>query len=442
MPESYSFRHFRQDSDHLFNHFIELRREEPTDSLIERFRHLFIEGANYPEPEVLIALHRIARSTWADKEFSLILNRCCYILINYWWLQPELRQATVDLVELFKPPYTAIHNSQPAQRVRELVHRFTQSGRYVALQDRAWAAAAIGHATEPKNQRKFIDNEESRFSTNFKKQPLRKLIPRYPFLYPYCLLTHDSSEGGHEAIRHMQEVRERQFEQHLNRYMRTLLRRSTSPTSATMENPTLLDPKDLMVAVKRFVGKAEGRHTYRELARQFVTYSQEASSYRELKWQMYEYLTASIQYSNNPNYGKHHFNQWLEKQLEDTLPQHDGVRPTSLLLVQTCAQLIEALVANPKARPRNHIMFIDLIENLGAVFVVGLLIKLMLICQDIRASLDATKAYLSKRFAGLINHYSSALNSELGWLVESLETLMVAFSVHFGRADFSWVTLT
>ncbi len=450
---SYPYRHFKYDSDHLFNHLIDLRRIEPPDSLIERFRYLFIEGVYYPEPEILKGLHRIANSTWADDEFTLILNRCCYILINFWWLQPELREATIELVELFKPPYAVPKSSAAARRVRELVYRFTQTEQYRVLQDRARTVEA----------EKTTDSQTD--------QPLRHLIPRYPFLYPYCLLHWDSSEGGQEAVHQLQEAKERQFEQNLNRYLYSLLRRSrhtdhsNSTTSGelgncgstkkptalaepmeTVKNPTLLEPEQLKTAVQRFVGKDETGNTYRDSARQFVSYSRVASSYRELKHQIYEYLTDSIRHSCNPSYGKHHFNRWLEDCLTDTFPQNDDLRPTNLLLVQTCARLVELLVASPTSRSKDqlskeHLMFIDLNNNLGATFTIGLLLKLALICQDIRANWEAMKAHMSRRFAIMLKHYETSVKRELEWLVECLENLLVGFSVHSGRTDFSWVSL-
>jgi hypothetical protein len=430
---SYSYRHFRNDVEHLYNHLLDLRREEPPDALIERCYYLFLEGIDYPEPEVLLSLQRLALSNWADAEFSLILNRCCYILINYWWLQSDYRQSTLELVQLFKPPYPVIKTTNAARRVRELVRDFSQTEQYAYLEDRARIVSSTSH-----------QKSES--------EPIRHLIPRYPFLYPYCLLNWDSSEGGQEAVRQVQETREREFEQNLNRYMNHLFRGSRSASADTsstqpertipgVENPTLLSSKQLEAAVKRFVGKAEGGKTYAEQARQFTSYTQETSSYRELKHQIYEYLTDSIHYSDNPGYGKHHFNRWLEERLEDTFPQNDTVRPNSFLLVQTCAQLVEHLVANPKHHPRDHFMFIDMNTNLGATFTIGLLLKILLICRNGRANLEAIKAHLSRRFAIMLRHYETKVRSELEWLIECLENLLVAFSTHFGRADFSWINL-
>lgn len=419
----YSYRHFRFDSEYLYNHLLELRKEESPADLIERFRYLFIDGLDYPEPEILAALHRIATSPWAEQEFTLILNRCCYILINYWWLHPELRLATVELVNLFTPPYAVAQNSSIAHRLRELLRLFAQTEQYAELQDRA----------------RIVDQPAQKGSEP-KDEPIRNLIPRYPYLYPYCVLNWDSSEMGHQAVRQIQETKERQFEQDLNLYMTQMLRKPSSAQQGEIKNPTLLSSGQVVTAVKTFVGKAEGQHSYRDLARQFVAYSKGAPSYRDVKREMYDYLTAPILYSERPDYGKHHFNRWLAEQLETTLPQSDNLRPSNSLLVQTCGQLLDFLVASP-TRPNHHVVFVDLNNIMGSTFTIGLLLKIVLLCREVKSNLEVIKAHLARRFAVMLKHYETKVRGEIEWLVECLENLMVAFSVHFGRADFSWVNL-
>ncbi len=367
----------------------------------------------------------IANAPWAEQEFALILNRCCYILINYWWLHPDFKQATVDLVNLFTPPYAVVRQFAPAQRLRTLIRQFTQTDQYAELQDRA----------------RTVDQIPSVIGATA-NQPIRNLIPRYGYLYPYCLLNWDSSEMGQHVVRQVQETRERQFEQDLHRYMTGMLRRSphSTPGIIGVDNPTLLTPQQLEITVRKYVGKAEGNNSYRDLARQFIAYSKQSPTYRDVKRQMYDYLTSSIQYSNRPDYGKHHFNRWLAEHLEMTLPQSDNLRPNSALLVQTCGQLLEYLVASP-TRPNNHLVFVDMNSILGSTFTIGLLLKIVLLCRDVKSNFEAIKAHLARRFAVMLKHYETKVQGEIQWLVECLENLMVAYSLHSTRTDFSWVNL-
>ncbi|UBF26194.1 hypothetical protein K9N68_32555 [Kovacikia minuta CCNUW1] len=422
---TYSYRQFRFDAEYLYNYLLDLRKEESPGVVIERIRQLLIEPSNCSDTEALTALHRIVSSPWAEQEFNLILNRCCYILINYWWLHSEFKQATTELVALLTPPYPAAKSSLESQFVQELLRRFATTDQFAELQDRARIVEAVP-----------VESNE------LKAQPIRNLIPRYPYLYPYCLLNWDTSEIGQHVVQQLQESRERQFEQDLHRYMTHLLRRSPRSEGllTAVKNPTLLSNTQLETAVRKFSGKVEGANTYRDLAQQFMTYSKQATTYREVKRGMYDYLTAAIAYSSKPDYGKHHFNRWLSEQLDSMLPQSDHLRPNGSLIMQTCGQLLENLVASP-ARFSNHVVFVDLNNILGSTFTIGFLLKIVLLCRDVKPNVEAIKAHVAKRFAVMLKHYESKVRGEIEWLVECLENLSIAFSIHFGRADFSWINL-
>jgi hypothetical protein len=421
---TYSYRHFRYDAEQLYSYLLNLRKEESPSTVIDRIHRLFIDHSSCPDFEVLASLQRIATSPWAEQEFNLILNRCCYILINYWWLHSEFKQATIDLVSLFKPPYAAVKSSSAAHQMHELLRQFTYTEQFAGLQDRARTVAAIPAET-----------------SEIKAQPIRHLIPRYPYLYPYCLLNWDTSEMGQHVVQQLQEARERQFEQNLHRYISHLLRRSPKANSPiTVTNPTLLSNNQLETAIRKFSGKVEGTNTYGDLAQQFIAYSKQANTYRDVKREMYDYLTSSISCSNTPDYGKHHFNRWLADQLESTLPQSDYLRPNGGLVMQTCSQLLENLIASP-TRLSNHVVFVDLNNILGSTFTVGFLLKIVLLCRDIKSNAEAMKAHVARRFAIMLKHYETRVRGEIEWLVECLENLTIAFSLHFGQADFSWINL-
>lgn len=424
----YSYRDFQCDTELLYSHLLDLRKIESSSQLLERLHHLLIEGVDYPNPNVLIALNRLVLSKWAEQEFDLILNRCCYILMNYWWSHTGCNTAAIALINLFQTPSSSPAYFAATKRLRALVTLFTQSEHYGALRRRVNAA---------ETPRQAVESDQT--------QPIKELIPRYPYLYPHCLTSWDSSDLGHQVINQLQRKKEQQFEQSLHRYTTHLLRRSqtarSSAVSSQVSNPTLLSSQQLERSIRKFAGKAEGPKTYRELAQQFISSSQQASSYRSVKRQMYDYLTTSISHSDHPDYGKHHFNRWLADQLDATLPQSDTLKPNSFLIVQTCGHLIDSLLANPKRQPNNHGVFVDLTTNMGATFTVGLLLKIMLLCRESKSNLDTVKSYLAKRLAIVLKHYETKARGEIAWLVECLENVMVAFSIHFGQADFSWVNL-
>jgi hypothetical protein len=71
-----------------------------------------------------------------------------------------------------------------------------------------------------------------------------------------------------------------------------------------------------------------------------------------------------------------------------------------------------------------------MISNMGVTQTMGVLLKVLLICNKV-------KPYLEKRFSILFNHYESFAKEGVPWLVKSLENLQLAFSVHFGKVDLS-----
>lgn len=420
----YTYLQFSQDAHLLYAHFTNLRDRETPSQLVQRFRSLFIDGIDYPDPTVLTVLYRMIHSQWADRELGFVLNRCCYILINYWWLQSywwldsTFRQATVELVALLQTPPASAAASWTIQRLRGLVRQFAATEQFRLLQRRAWL---IEHPPEDA------------------QQTIGSLIYRYPFLYPHYLLDWDSSEMGHQVIHKLQKEREKQFDQALFRYTNHLLRQTARSHPATIPedvpNPTLFSNHQLRTTIKTYAGKQNGRDTYRDLAKRFVETGMQARSYREMKIQLYGYLTDSIA----PDYGKHSFNRWLEQKLQETLPQREQLIPSQFLLVQTCRHLLDALIVNPYHHLEEHVrIFVDLVNNLQARETIGLLLKIALICTIPGHSV---KSYLSQRFSAIFRYYEKRLQGEIGWLVECLEHLMVALSLHFGHSNFSWATL-
>ena len=189
----------------------------------------------------------------------------------------------------------------------------------------------------------------------------------------------------------------------------------------------MLSDRDLDRAIHHYIGKAELGYTYHDLSQNFLVHSSQAKSYKVFKDDLYEYLISSI----DSKYGKHKFNQKLYKYLQNTLPDFHNQKCDEFLLIRTCSQLFKFLVVNNRKKPE-HYLLLDLIGNLGETKVIGLLLKIVLLCHKI-------KPYLEKRFSILFSHYESFDKTGVPWLVKSLEYLQIAFSIHFGSVDLSLV---
>jgi hypothetical protein len=392
VTDSWSNYHNRQatpDELLLYTYLLDHVKTEPPSKLIELFRCLFIEGMEDSSSQVWQALERIVSSDVADKEFKFILNRSCYILINHWGNNPRFKEAIPKLIALFETPPTQVARFRTTQRLRQLVQCFRQTEQYRVLRYES------GHAESPR---------------------LRTFLGRYPFIYEHCLLTTDSTDEQRQKVRSRQTQQQQQFDINLSQY---ITYQQLPNNSRSVKNPTLLSDDELNIAIQQFTGKVDGSNTYKDLAERFRTSSRWTPCYRTFKKELYDdYLSAST----NINYGNHQFNQKLQKQLQSTLFEYDTQRLSPILLVKTCRKLLDFLVVESAEQPK-HYIFLDLTSNLGITPTIGLLLKIVLLC-------DKVKPYLEQKFAILFKHYEDYTKDQTKWLVDSLENLNVAFSTN------------
>lgn len=419
-----SHRQSNYEEQVIYNYLLHWVQLEQPSQLIDRFRGLFIDGIGYQDPQVAAAIEKLTSSKQAEQEFKFTLNRCCHILINRWQMQPQMHGAIPELLELFDSYQTRngvySFQSRGVRRLQDLVHQFTKSEQYLTL-------------------RRLVQvmNLSSEANLSPETRPLGTLIRRYPYLYEHCLLSEGSTYEHQQTVRQIQASRQKQFEINLSQYVTYQVRKAQLARKGTAEtagriiqpvgNPTLLNDRELYVALKHFVGKVEGSYTYRDLAQSFLTHTSQTRTYGTFKKELYEYLASSIE----PAYGKRQFNDRLYKQLYNTLPQSDSQKLSDFLLVRTCSQLLNFLVVDSAALP-NHFVFIDLISNLGPTSTTGLLLKIVLLCRKV-------KPYLERRFAILFNHYEASTRETVNWLVKGLENVNIGLSTNFGAVDLSFI---
>lgn len=417
-------RQIRAEEQKLYKHLLHWAQVESPSRLIERFHSLFIDGTGYPDTEIVMLLDQIISSKQAEQDFKFVLNRCCHILINRWQMNPQQQIAIPELVTLFENTSTKVgkhsYRSKSVRRLQELIELFIESEQYVTLRR---LSQVMSKTAELKNEAKV--------------KPLGTLIRRYPYLYEHCLLSEDSTYEHQQNIRQIQTQAQAQFEIGLSQYVTYQVRRShlakkqaESPTKLIIppvKNPTLLSDGELFGAIKQYAGRVEGSYTYRDLAQSFLTHSSKTPSFRAFKNDLYAYLITSIE----PEYGKRQFNKKFQAHLQNILSHNDSQQVNEFLLIRTCSHLLNFLVVNSTQQPQ-HFIFIDLVANLGINITVGLLLKILLLCRKV-------KPYLEKRFSILFNHYESDSGAAVMWLIQSLENLNVALSIHFGSVDLSYL---
>jgi hypothetical protein len=438
---SYSFQDFEADSDYLYSYLQELKRfETESEYVVEHFRALFIDGLSYAEPDVLSAIYRLVNSSWIDEEFCYILNRCCHIFINCWWLQSELKfkQATYELVALFEQSSQLPALLPVVRKLRTLTKQFTQSSQYEILR-RYVRIAGYESESDDRTQIEVVD-------ANATGDRLSDLIHRYPCLYRFYVQDTTSNDLGRKAIKQQQVYQERKFEQDLFSFAATSLFPQSNiriaPSSASIANPTLLTEQQVKDAVHQFVGPVEGTRTFRDSALHFAKDIRQATSLYAVKEQLHGYLAAAIDHRTY----RTHFDDWLHSQLRDTLPQQNHLKPRASLVLRTCSQLVEAIVTNPGFEPEKHVFFLSLHGNVGTTSTIGLLLKVVLLCQTLvrnpRDILDSIKARISRQFASLFRYYENQFRNQAQWLIECLDNLMIAFAIHCGYEDHAqWASL-
>lgn len=408
-------RQTRDEEQLLYDYWLDRARTDSPEQLIEDFCRLFIEGGGYREAPIYLALERLVKAKDAEIRFYHVFNRCCHILVNRWQTQPAHQPAIPELVSLLEnlPSPPPGHYSIP-NNLGHLVKNFTLSDDYVRLQRLARIISG-----------KYSEKTAASLGT---------LISRYPYLYDYYLLGDESPREQRQTVRRIKVKTESRFEVNLSRYVTYQVRLAQVAHSPKIreeagriiqpvENPTLLNDKELNRALKYYLGTVAGNYTHKALSQNFLANTVYTPTYKDFKNDLYDYLITSLDYC------KGQFNKKLDDILQNTLPHCDQQKPSEFLMLRTSSQLLNYLVVESGQKP-DHYIFMDMITNMGVTRTVGLLLKLILICPK-------AKPHLDKRFSILFNHYESYSCDRVPWLVKSLENLQVAFSIHFGQADLS-----
>jgi hypothetical protein len=402
----------------IYEHFIHVVRTETPSQVLERFRVLFIEGVNYTDSRIFNTIESLAFEKTAEQIFPLIINRCCYIMVNYWQMQPTGNVPVATLVGMLENLHDVrMTYSRVVRRLRQLLHIYLQSEDY------------------PKLKRlNCVLNGETSTKNTIAERPLGTLITRYPYLYEHSLVSEERTFENVETIKRVQKQLRREQETHLSHYLTYQVRRSRIKAQLGREaadnltpviNPTLLSTKELGMAFGHFAGKAEGNATYRDLSHGFVAQLQMQPIIKTFKGDLFDYIVSGV----NPSYGKRSFNDRLYKTIYSISPDRDYQRLDELGLLRICTHVFNHLVIESPSNPQ-HFVFMDMINNLGSVFTTGLLLKIVLICQKV-------KPLLESRLSILFNHYESSQCKGVPWLVKSLENWNVAGAIHFGKVDAS-----
>jgi hypothetical protein len=402
----------------VYEHFLYVVRTEAPATVLERFRTLFIEGVNYSDSRIWSTIETLAFEKTAEQNFPLIINRCCYILVNHWQMQPSGHIPIGGLVTMLSQlSDVRMTYSRIVRRLRQLLQLYLYSDDY------------------PKLKRlNFVLNGNTSGKSVISEQPLGTLINRYPYLYQHSLVSEERTLENVETIKRVQRNLRHEQETSLSQYLTYQVRRSRLKAQLgrdaandlpSVANPTLLSTKELGMAFGQFAGKAEGDASYQDLSRGFVSQLQMQPIIKTFKGDLYDYIVSGV----DSSYGKRSFNDRLYKVIYNVSPDRDYQQLDEIGLLRTCTHVLNHLTIESPNNPQ-HFVFMDMVSNLGSVFTTGLLLKIVLICNKI-------KPLLESRLSILFNHYESSQCKRVPWLVKSLENWNVAGAIHFGKIDAS-----
>ena len=323
-------------------------------------------------------------------------------------------------LDLALPPGSA--HSKSSKKLRQLIKSFQTTDQYFNL----------------KRLGKLIAQSQQNFNTNADKS-VGSLIKRYPCLYQHCLLSQDNSYEFQKTICKIQKEIQRDYDFELSQYVTYQARlaeigRQDKLSNSKMNskslitpvnNPTLISDRKLHKTLRQYIGKVEQDHSYKDLACNFLNQTEGVISYKVFSNDLYKYLTSGLK----SEYCQSKLNPKIYKCLQETLANTGKGKIDDFSMIRTCSYLLKTLILDSKNNPE-HYLFIDMIVNMGTTEVIGFLLKIVLICPKV-------KPYLEQKFAILFSHYESFTKDELTWLINSLEKLQLAFSIHFGKVDLS-----
>ncbi len=406
----------------IYEHFQRLIKTETPEQLLERFRSLFIEGVSYDDSRIWATIEKLASESTAEQSFSLVINRCCHILIGHWQLQPSGDKSIDRIISILANPDPLPGKySKISRRLRQLLKIYLGSNDYQILHR---LNTAIGGQ---------VLNRDA-----IELEPLGKLITRYPYLYEHYLVSVERTLENIQTVERIQHNLQDRQEAELSQYFTYQVRRSrikaqvgrdAAKNLPRIANPTLLPSKDLGIAFIQFAGKAESGGSYQDLSHHFADRLQSKPTIKAFKRDLYKYLVAGI----DSSYGNRGFNDRLGKTIDGILVDRNSQQLDEVILVKICTHLLNYLVLESSIKAQ-HFVLMDLINNLGAAATTGLLLKIVLICPK-------TKPLLESRLSILFHHYESSRCKDVAWLVKSLEHWNVAESIHFGKLDASSLIL-
>lgn len=384
----------RDDQGIIYEYLLDIVKKKHPEDVLQEFKSLFIYSGGSHYSKALKALYEIV-CDYSESEFRNTLKRACYILINNWYAIRQYK-AIHDLIKIFTE-YKIIEKtlSPILNRMQGWIVNFINSKDYQELSLFVARYNIKEHWT-------------NRFTSYL-------LVPQYVDL--------NNPQEQREAAKIVSQQLKEQFKFELAMY--TARSQSAVAKNSQIKNPTGLGD-EVLPLVKAIVLK-RGVFSYTNLAHIFVKQT-ENLPYKDFKKNLIKYLLFDIEDAN--------FAQALSKnlagQLEKMYENFDEENLDNSLIVRTCNRVIEYLITKNKKEPSE--LFILLLTQGQALNLVVVLVKMVLICNNVRAHLEAC-------LAKVIQYYEKYPEEECQWVIHFLEVLNVTFAIYTENVEYNLVQM-
>lgn len=421
-------------SEIIYEYLYQCATTKSPSLVIQEFKSLLVQGKS-ENTQVNKALEKIVFAFGEQKQFDAILSHCFYLILDCWSNTPESLSYGSELLGTFELVNHVRSYDRRRKQLIQLISNFQKTAVYCQLQ------AIITIINQQELTKLFLSNaivtnEVTNDSNSISNSIINTFLVRYTYLYQYLLPENYEFKQLAEFIKKLQNQRQQNFEFQLSKHIiyrfrlkqmarMKLLSKGAGKIITKVDNPTLLSEIAFKVALQQYLGKIDDQHTVLQQSQRFLAKNKLRSSYQEFKQDLHQFLTLQIQ----PRHSNSNFKSQLKQKLEQIFPQSDSKPLNKSLILQTCRQLFSFLVTDPAnfSEPQK---FRELITHLGTAQVMLVLVKITLICPE-------SQSDLAKKLSTIVTYYQLHNIQDATWLIKTLEHLLMAFSIYFGKIDVS-----
>ncbi|MCU0567101.1 MAG: hypothetical protein MUF49_10950 [Oculatellaceae cyanobacterium Prado106] len=365
------------------------------EQTLSAFQQLFIEY-NLPDPAYLEALTEMLLAN-QEEDFRNLLRRACYILINNWDMA-RCHSAIHRLIQAFDNPIL-----QEESDAQLLGHLRGWLRNFIASQDFAELRLLTA---------RYEDRGNGHWSRRYTSY----------LLAPQYANPENPLEQRQVAQKLSQELKDK-FKFDLAMY--TARSESVHATPKLLANPTSLGDEVLRL-IKKVVTK-RGSYSYPSVAKLFLQQTAN-QSYQTFKKSLLQYLFFGVA----PDDFAQELRQELSHKLTDLYSSQHDQPINEAILLRTANRLVEYLTIDRTGEPSP--LFLRLSSQKNPLVLVILLLKLTLICRNVKTQLEIS-------VATLVQYYESYAEDECAWVIQFLELLNIVMTIYSENVEYNLVNM-